>query len=106
MRDDKTYLFHSDAGHGWLQVERSELKDLKIDHLVTAFSFERGKDVYLEEDYDLWLFNEAYKEKFGKKPMIIEPSSSMWVDYSPIRDFDMYKPTAKVNLTKTKIVVK
>lgn len=104
MRNDKTYLFHSDAGHGWLQVEREEIKELGLEQNITAYSFQRGRDVYLEEDYDLAQFFHAYMNKFGYKPTIIEPSLSQWVDYSPIRDFEMYVPSK--TLTYNKIVVK
>jgi hypothetical protein len=96
MRNDKTYLFHADAGHGWLQVERQELVDLRIDHIVSIFSFQNNRDVYLEEDCDMPLFVMAYKEKFGYEPRIIDPAIWMIGDYSPIRDFEMYVYLPKI----------
>jgi len=58
----KTYTFHTDPGHGWLQVNRSELVRLGIADQVSNFSYERGGVVYLEEDCDASLFIKAKRD--------------------------------------------
>ena len=55
----KTYKFHQDSGHGWLAVKRMELVALGILHKVSAYSYQRGETVYLEEDSDASLFLDA-----------------------------------------------
>lgn len=78
------YVAHSDGGHAWLAVKRRELEFLNIINQVTAFSYERGKTVYLEEDCDAGLFIQAYEKKFGTKPLMRESYKSV----SPIRGYD------------------
>jgi hypothetical protein len=56
------YLFHSDPGHGWLQVKRQELKDLRILDKISHCSYQKRGDVFLEEDCDYSLFVERMKE--------------------------------------------
>jgi len=56
------YLFHSDPGHGWLQVKRQELKELGILDKISNYSYQKGDNVYLEEDCDYSLFVERMKE--------------------------------------------
>lgn len=64
------YTFHSDAGHGWLEVRKRELEDLGIADKVSSYSYVRGDKVYLEEDCDASLFINALDGK-GIKPSII-----------------------------------
>lgn len=66
-----TFKFHKDPGHGWLQVSRYDLANVRL--TVAAFSgcsyIERvGSEVklYLEEDCDLALFAQAYENKHGQ----------------------------------------
>jgi hypothetical protein len=54
-----TYTFHTDPGHGWLEVSRSELAMLHIDDAISAYSYQSGDKVYLEEDCDASLFVDA-----------------------------------------------
>ena len=53
------YKFISDAGHGWLEVKLSELRNLGIDHMISDYSYVRGNTAYLEEDCDAGLFIKA-----------------------------------------------
>jgi len=62
------YTFYDDPGHGWLAVERKELKRLGILEKISRFSYQQGEWVYLEEDCDATAFvvakkanNEEYK---------------------------------------------
>ena len=54
------FFFHSDAGHGWLAVKRTELQRLGIEDEISPWSFEKGGTVYLEEDSDADKFVRAY----------------------------------------------
>lgn len=59
----KTYVYHTDAGHGWLAVKRKELVDLGILNKISHYSYQNGGTVYLEEDCDAGHFLEAKKAK-------------------------------------------
>ena len=50
---------YSDPGHGWVKVPRSLLKELGIEAQITPYSYQRGDDVFLEEDCDLSTFIRA-----------------------------------------------
>lgn len=78
----KIYVFHSDAGHGWLAVKRKELIRLGILNKVTPYSYQRGGTVYLEEDCDASLF-------IGAKKAAGEPVNynERYHDKSPIRNY-------------------
>ena len=78
--------FYADPGHGWGAVKRKVLDQLGIADKITAFSYQKGQTVYLEEDCDLSTLVTAlalkgetvqYKEKHTNK-------------YSPIRSYDRY----------------
>ena len=53
------YRFITDAGHGWLEVPRTELEALHIAGEVSSYSYQHGELVYLEEDCDATLFWDA-----------------------------------------------
>lgn len=80
------YTFHSDAGHGWLEVRKRELEDLGIADKVSSYSYVRGDKVYLEEDCDASLFINALDGK-GIKPSIIYAAQE---DESFIRSLRRY----------------
>lgn len=78
--------FYADPGHGWGAVKRKVLDQLGIADKITAFSYQKGQTVYLEEDCDLATLVTAlalkgetvqYKEKHTNK-------------YSPIRSYDRF----------------
>ena len=78
--------FYADPGHGWGAVKRKVLDQLGITDKITAFSYQKGQTVYLEEDCDLSTLVTAlalkgetvqYKEKHTNK-------------YSPIRSYDRF----------------
>lgn len=58
---ERIYKFHTDPGHGWLQVERGELERLEIADQISAYSYEskNGLTVFLEEDCDASAFKRA-----------------------------------------------
>lgn len=81
--------FYTDPGHGWLEVNRSDLDALDIAHKVSSYSYEKGTKVYLEEDCDASLYMEAAKAAGWILTMVDknEPHND-----SPVRNFDHYKP--------------
>jgi len=62
----RTFIFHNDPGHAWLQVETSMIKALNVTG-ISSFSYidgAAGLIAFLEEDCDAGLFLNAYKEKW------------------------------------------
>ena len=82
------YLFHSDPGHGWLQVKRQELKDLGILDKISHYSYQKRGDVFLEEDCDYSLFMHEMRSR-GKEVKITELVSKH--DDSIIRSYEGFK---------------
>lgn len=88
QKTDKKYKFYSDSGHGWLAVKRKELVDLGIIDKISAYSYQRGLTVYLEEDCDAGLFINASKwTKTDFSDKIIEKYHD---GYSPIRSYEPF----------------
>ena len=79
------YIYHTDAGHGWLAVKRKELIKLGILDKISEYSYQRGNTVYLEEDCDVPLFINARK-KIDEKYQIRES----YRDNSPIRYYKRF----------------
>jgi len=81
----KTYIFHTDAGHGWLAVKRKELIALNILSKISPFSYQAGGTVYLEEDCDATIFMSA-KEQSQQKINVRDS----YRDPSPIRAMEQF----------------
>jgi hypothetical protein len=61
------FTFHVDPGHGWLEVDWTDLKALSLNPTdFSRYSYRRGNTFYLEEDCDASKFAAAYKAKHGK----------------------------------------
>lgn len=88
----KTFIFFQDPGHGWLKVPRNMLIDLGILNKISAYSYERGGYVYLEEDQDSYIFFKTFVSKFGFKPNI---SSRHTNRQSKIRGYSSFFPEKK-----------
>jgi len=80
------YIFHSDPGHGWLEVSISEIARLKIADKISGCSYRKGNKVFLEEDCDAGIFINAKKER-GEPFQFKEVHK----DDSPIRNYNFYK---------------
>ena len=50
--NSRTFLYHTDPGHGWIEVPMTELRRLGIERAITPFSYRHGDTAYLEEDCD------------------------------------------------------
>ena len=69
----KTFLYHTDPGHGWMQVDFSELYALGLAESISRYSYQDSEgNCYLEEDCDMTKFMEAYKAKYGGYPELTE----------------------------------
>lgn len=80
------YRLFSDPGHSWLEVDFYELVSLGINKKITAWSYYKGNNVYLEEDCDAPLFLTA--KKSAEEIVEYEEITS---DYnSPIRNYLPY----------------
>ena len=86
-------LWHIDGGHGWLEVERSELKRLGIETKISSYSFQRGDKVYLEEDCDATIFLDAYhgKDEWWKDTSIPRIKTIDYEGDAPCRNYTHYK---------------
>jgi hypothetical protein len=60
--------FHTDSGHGWLEVPKKEVEALGVK--LSRYSYQDADNFYLEEDCDLRAFLKAYENKFGGSPTI------------------------------------
>lgn len=81
------YKFYYDAGHGWLEVDVEELKQLGIENKISQYSYRNGDKVYLEEDCDFFVFSKAkgWKSANDWKDLIEEISDG---DESKIRTYE------------------
>lgn len=59
---DGTFTFHTDPGHGWLEVAEGDLTTagLKVSDF-SEYSYRRGSRLFLEEDLDAGVFINAWK---------------------------------------------
>jgi hypothetical protein len=83
---NRKFIYHTDPGHGWLEVNLFELEELGIRNRISSFSYRKRAIAMLEEDCDMVLFIEAYVNRFGCKPCIEEQYS----DNSFVRDWPHY----------------
>ncbi|WP_281839606.1 hypothetical protein [Cardiobacterium hominis] len=57
----RTFLYHTDPAHGWLEVPMAELHRLGIARSISSCSYRHGDVAYLEEDGDAPLFVETLR---------------------------------------------
>ena len=86
---NKQFIFHEDAGHGWLEVSYQDVVDVDIHNEISEFSYinRTTKKIFLEEDCDWLLFINAFKNKYGFKPTY---KLGKYFESSPIRDLPRY----------------
>lgn len=65
-------VWHTDPGHGWLEVPRVALDMLAVADRITGYSYQSrdGRLVYLEEDCDAPTFLEAWRDRYGSEPYV------------------------------------
>jgi hypothetical protein len=59
----KRLTFHTDAGHGWLEVAIDDIRELQITNLISGYSYVKGERAFLEEDCDASQFMQSAKAK-------------------------------------------
>lgn len=78
----KKYRFIEDPGHGWLEVDRAEIKRLGVEAQISAWSYIKGDKAYLEEDCDAGVFLRA-KTEAGEEFELVE----VYQDPTPVRNY-------------------
>ena len=62
----KTFTFHTDAGHGWLEVSTDDLRSVSMCAAsFSRYSYRDTGKLYLEEDCDASKFIAAWQAKHG-----------------------------------------
>ena len=82
----KKLTFHADPGHGWLEVEFSDLLELEIENKISAWSYVKADKVYLEEDCDASLFLD-----FAKNNGWTINIQESYQENTPIRNYQRYE---------------
>ena len=80
----KTIHCYNDPGHAWARVPRKELVRVGVAHLISACSYQRGDNVFLEEDGDL----QTYLRACNPRPTIVDHHTNK---RSKIRNYEDYK---------------
>ena len=73
----KIYTFYCDAGHGWLQVPKQQVKESNA--IYSVYSYEDQDYIYLEEDVDMERFLEFLKEKDISYSIIESSKDAQWI---------------------------
>jgi len=74
--------FHSDPGHGWIEITLSQILDAGLKPSdFSSYSYRDGSKFYLEEDCDADKFLTAYKTNHDVSFAHVE-----YYDYCFIRD--------------------
>jgi hypothetical protein len=61
-----TFTYHSDPGHGWLEVPIQTLLSVGLAPSdFSAYSYQHRDKVYLEEDCDAAVFIRTYEQHVG-----------------------------------------
>jgi hypothetical protein len=81
------FVFYSDPGHGWLEVNWTELKKLSLNPSdFSTCSYRKGNVFYLEEDADARKFITAWEAKNKTKFQCHENLEGGFIrDLKPIR---------------------
>ena len=83
-----TVTVYSDPGHAWAKVKRIVLHNLGIADKITAYSYQRGDYVYLEEDCDLTTLCMALNQRNTRVKFVEKHTDRD----SRIRSYERYKP--------------
>lgn len=84
-----TFTFHTDPGHGWLEVSIPDLMSVGLTpDDFTRYSYRSGDYVFLEEDCDAAVFVNAYTQINGERPKFREVHTN---SNHPIRTYKRIK---------------
>ena len=81
-----TFLYHTDPGHGWVEVPMHELHRLGIAGKITSHSYRQGETAFLEEDRDATLFIETLRAQ-GLEVKLVP----RYQEVTPIRRYSHYR---------------
>ena len=84
---NRKLTFHTDPGHGWLEVPRDDLDTLDIAHRISRYSYERADRVYLEEDCDAAAYMQA-----AQRAGWTVTTREQYAENTPIRNMRPYEP--------------
>ena len=79
------YRFIEDPGHGWLEVQVSEIQRLGVGQKISRYSYLKGDRAYLEEDCDLSVFMKA-KEQAGEPVEMVR----VYEEHTQIRNYPSF----------------
>ena len=88
-KHEADFIFHEDAGHGWLAVKISLLKKLNLMGKITSYSYQKGGTAYLEEDCDMGTFLDAYESEHPAQIKIFRS----YHERSPVRNYENFFPS-------------
>ena len=63
MKKTITKTFYSDPGHAWLKVDITDLVDLGLERSITAYSYRRGNNIFLEHHLDATTFIRTFQRR-------------------------------------------
>lgn len=89
INPSRNFTWLQDPGHSWLSVPIAYLMNVcnKEDIArISAYSYIKGKSVYLEEDCDAVIFIDAWKRKYNT----FHYSFGITEKRSPIRSYDRF----------------
>ena len=78
------YTVWTDPSHAWIEVPKREVKELGLLDRISTFSFEKGDNLYLEEDVDGAMFLDRINED-------IFELDERYEDESRVRKYKPYK---------------
>jgi len=91
VRIQDKYTFYNDPGHGWLKVPAVELAYFGLINKISAYSYIKDGNCYLEEDCDAGKFLRARfpgvePQEVGRQFIIDKTTDNS----SPIREYQFY----------------
>lgn len=63
MKRQITLNVYADPGHAWARFSKARLTALGIADKISTYSYQRGDNVYLEEDLDLGTLMSVLKDR-------------------------------------------
>jgi len=83
----RNLLFYTDPGHGWLEVQYTDLLRLGVEKYISSYSYSHQGCVYLEEDCDAGVFLDAAKKACWELSI-----RDRYDENTPIRNYRRYRP--------------
>lgn len=89
---------YADPGHSWFKVKRDQLELLGVEHKISAYSYQFGDNVYLEEDCDAAVYFRAALGKGEKDALSWQDIAAAfnvkerYSDRSRVRTYASYDP--------------